>query len=84
MHTRCHNPTFDLFQELPMEDTPELETKQRQRAALFEEAARIVRTAEAQSSLLSVQEDARVLELMERVRKLEQEIGRLKRHEQLA
>ncbi|HTB12113.1 MAG TPA: hypothetical protein VK752_11100 [Bryobacteraceae bacterium] len=64
-----------------MEDTGELERKIRERASLFEEATRIVRIAEAQSKALTVEEDARVLALMARVRSLEEQIGRLKRHE---
>jgi hypothetical protein len=63
-----------------MEDTAELERKHRERAALFEEATRIVKVAEAQSRLLSAQDDARVLELMPSLRRLEEEIGHLKRH----
>jgi hypothetical protein len=64
-----------------MEDTGELERKIRERASLFEEATRIVRIAEAQSKALTVEEDARVLALMARVRSLEEQIGRMKRHE---
>jgi hypothetical protein len=64
-----------------MEDTVELERKVRERTSLFEEATRIVRIAEAQSKVLTVEEDARVLALMARVRRLEEQIGRLKRHE---
>ena len=63
-----------------MEDMVELEQKDRERTALFEEAARIVKGADAQSRVLSAQEDARVLELMASVRRLEEEIGHLKRH----
>ena len=62
-----------------MEDTPEIEPKERERAALFDEATRIVRNAEARSTGLSVEEDSRVLELMTRVRGLEEEIGQLRR-----
>jgi hypothetical protein len=64
-----------------MEDMPEIEHKERERAALFEEATQIVRKAEARSTGLSVEEDARVLELMAHVRRLEEEIGHFQRHE---
>ena len=65
-----------------MEHTPEFERKERELAARFEEAARIVRTAEAQSSVLTSEESSRVLELMARVRILERQMGHLHRHEQ--
>jgi hypothetical protein len=64
-----------------MENTPEIEPKERERAALFDEATRIVRNAEARSTGLSVEEDSRVLELMRRARGLEEEIGQLRRRE---
>jgi len=63
-----------------MDDTVELERKDRERDALFEEATRIVKVAEAQSRVLSAQDDARVLELMAGVRRLDEEIGHLRRH----
>jgi hypothetical protein len=63
-----------------MEDTPELERKERERAARYEEAARIVREAEAQSRVLTVEEDARVLDLMTQVQNLEEQIGHMRRH----
>ena len=62
-----------------MEDTLDLERKDRERAALFEEATRIVKAAEAQSRVLSPQDDAHVLQLMASVRRFEEEIGHLKR-----
>jgi hypothetical protein len=65
-----------------MDGTPEIELRERERAALLEEATRIVRTAEVQSTGLTAEEDGRVLELMARVRSLEEEIGHLKRHEE--
>jgi hypothetical protein len=46
----------------------------------IEEAARIVREAEAQSRVLTVEEDARVLDLMAHVQNLEEQIGHMKRH----
>jgi hypothetical protein len=63
-----------------MEDTPELERKERERVALFDEATRIVREAEAQSRVLTVKEDARVLELMAQVRSLDEQIEHMRRH----
>jgi uncharacterized protein (UPF0335 family) len=64
-----------------MEHTLKIERKERERAALFEEATQIVRKAEARSKGLSVEEDASVLQLIARVRSLEEEIGHLKRSE---
>jgi hypothetical protein len=66
-----------------MEETPELERKERERAASFEEATRIVREAEAQSRVLTVEEDARVLELMAHVQNLEEQIGHMRRHHEV-
>jgi hypothetical protein len=63
-----------------MEDTPEFEQKERVRAALFKEAALIVRTAGAQSRALSADEDERVLELLARVRVLAREIEHSKKN----
>jgi len=63
-----------------MENASELERKEAQRAALLEEASRIVKSAEAESGTPAAAADALVLELMERVRKLEEEIEHLKRH----
>jgi hypothetical protein len=57
-----------------MEDTPELERKDGERAALYGQATRIVREAEAQSRTLTAEEDARVLELMAHVQNLEEQI----------
>ena len=63
-----------------MDDGQNLEQTEQERAALLEEAARIVREADAQSMTLSAEEDARVLELTARARVLEEHIGHLKRH----
>ena len=63
-----------------MEDTSELEAGDRERAALFAEATRIVQAAEAQSRAVTVEEDARVLELMARVRILDEQITHTRRH----
>ena len=62
-----------------MKDAVELERKEAQRAALLEEASRIVKSAEADSGSPTPAEDATVLELMKKVRELEEEIGNLKR-----
>ena len=64
-----------------MEYAGGLESKVQERATLLEKAARLVRIAEAQSKVPTEEEDALVLALMARVRKLEEQIGRLKRHE---
>jgi len=64
-----------------MDDTPELEQKERERTALFEEATRIVRAAAARSRVLTVEEDAHVLQIMTRVRSLEEQMRHLKRHQ---
>jgi hypothetical protein len=63
-----------------MEETPELERKDQERAALFAEATWIVQAAEAQSRSVTAEEDARVLELMAGVRTLDEQIGHLRRH----
>jgi hypothetical protein len=57
-----------------------LARKERERAALAEEAMRIVQAAEAHSRVLTPAEDAHVLELLARARILEEEIKRKKRH----
>jgi len=57
-----------------------LARKERERAALAEEAMRIVQAAGAQSKVLTPAEDARVLELLARARILEEEIKHEKRH----
>jgi hypothetical protein len=61
-----------------MEHETELQQKEGQRAGLLEEASRIVRSAETESGTPTAAEDALVLELMTRVRKLEEEIWHLK------
>jgi hypothetical protein len=62
-----------------MEHETELQQKEAQRAGLLEEASRILRSAEAESDTPGAAEDALVLELMTRVRKLEAEIRQLKK-----
>ena len=62
-----------------MEKTSELKRMERERTALFEEATRIVQAAEAQTSTVTAEEDARVLELMARVRTLEEQIRHRRR-----
>ena len=64
-----------------MEDASELERRKEQQAALLEEAARIVKSAEGESRTPDLAEDAVVLQLMARVRKLEEEIEHLKKHQ---
>jgi hypothetical protein len=54
-------------------------TKERDRAALLKEAARIVDTADKQGKPLTESEDACVVELVKRAQELETEIGRLSR-----
>jgi hypothetical protein len=61
-----------------MEHETALQEKEGKRAGLLEEASRIVRSAEAESGTPTTAEDALVLELMTRVRKLEEEIRHLK------
>jgi hypothetical protein len=63
-----------------MEEISEFERKDQERAALFAEATRIVQAAEAQSGSVTAEEDARVLELMARIRILDEQIGHLRRH----
>jgi hypothetical protein len=62
-----------------MEHETELQQKEAQRAGLLEEASRILRSAEAELGTPTAAEDALVLELMTRVRKLEEEIRYLKK-----
>lgn len=62
------------------EDTPEFEQKERERTALFEEATRIVRAAAAQSCVLTLEEDAHVLQIMAGVRSFKEQMRHLKRH----
>ena len=62
-----------------MKNAAELERKEAQKAVLLEEASRIVKSAEAGSRTPNPAEDAMVLELMKKVRELEEEIGHLKR-----
>ncbi len=57
-----------------------MEQKERERAAMLEEATRLVREAAAQSRALTPNEDARVLDLMTRVQNLEGQIRHWKRH----
>jgi len=63
-----------------MKETSELERNERERTSLLAEATRIVRAAEAESREVTGDEDARVLELMARVRTLDEQIGHLGRH----
>ena len=63
-----------------MNDGGALSEKEKERAALSEEAAGIVRMASAKGKALTADEDSRVLALMVRVRALEEEIKHLKRH----
>jgi hypothetical protein len=64
-----------------MEHETELQQKQADRDALLKEAASVVQAVEAQSREPSPEEDALVLVLMTRLRKLEQEIEHLKRRQ---
>jgi hypothetical protein len=61
---------------IAMHDDPRI----RDKAALQDEAVRIVATASAQGRSLTATEDSYVLALMGRVRALEEEIHRLKKH----
>ncbi len=63
-----------------MEDVSESERKEAQRAALLDEVSRVAKSARAESGTPTVAEDALVLQAVARVRKLEEEIGHLKRH----
>jgi hypothetical protein len=63
-----------------MHDDPRIREKERERAALQDEAARIVAAASAQGRTLTAAEDSHVLALMGRVRTLEEEIHRFKKH----
>jgi hypothetical protein len=65
-----------------MEDASELERLEAERTMLLDDAARIVRSAEAGDQAPNAAEDELVLKLMTRVRKLEAEIEHLKRHQQ--
>lgn len=63
-----------------MHDDPRIREKESKRAALQEEAARIVAAASTDGRTLTADEDAHVLALMGRVRALEEEIHRFKKH----
>ena len=66
--------------EQTMNDDGPLSEKEKERAALSEQAAGIVRAASAERRALTADEDSQVLALMTRVRVLEEEIKHLKRH----
>ena len=66
-----------------MEDTSELAGRERERAALYTEATLIVQAAEAQSRAVTAEEDARVLDLLARVRILDDQITHPRRHRAL-
>ena len=63
-----------------MHDDPRIRDKESERTALQDEAVRIVAAASAQGRSLTAAEDSHVLALMGRVRALEEEIHRLKKH----
>jgi hypothetical protein len=63
-----------------MDDKMDLEQIERQRAALLEQAAGIVKAAEAAGRAVSAEEDGRVLALMASVRSLEEQLMQLKRN----
>jgi hypothetical protein len=63
-----------------MDDDVQIGDKEKQRADLHEEVARIVAAASAQGRQLTTDEDAHVLALMGRVRALDEEIHRLVKH----
>ena len=63
-----------------MHDDPRIREKENERAALKDEAARIVSAASTEGRTLTADEDAHVLALMARVRALEEEIHRLTKH----
>ena len=63
-----------------MEEISERERRERERTALFTEATRIIHAAEARSRAVTAEEDARVLELMARVRILDEQITHTRRH----
>jgi hypothetical protein len=73
------NLHFEFVGEGAVEETEELERLERERAALLEEAARIVRAAETKKRTVTAEEDARVLALMGRARNLGERLGHLKR-----
>jgi hypothetical protein len=62
-----------------MEAASVLEQKETERAALLEQAGRIVQAAEAKSRAPNAEEDSLVLELMSKAMDLEEEIGHLRR-----
>jgi hypothetical protein len=62
-----------------MDYSSELEQKETERAALLDQAGRIVQAAEAKSRAPGAEEDSLVLELMSKAMHLEEEIGHLKR-----
>jgi len=68
------------MKECDMEDDSLLRKKEAQAAALRDEASRLVAVASAQGRGLTAEEDARVLDIMSRVRSLEDEIHRLTKH----
>lgn len=63
-----------------MHDDPRIREKESERAALQDEAARIVAAASTEGRTLTAAENVHVLALMPRVRALEEEIHRLTKH----
>jgi hypothetical protein len=63
-----------------MEDDTQLPEKEKERAALLDEARVIVRAASARGRDLTADEDSHVLALMNRVRVLAEKISHLKKH----
>jgi hypothetical protein len=63
-----------------MEETSDLKRKEHERTVLLAKATGILQAAEAQSREVTAEEDARVLELLQGVRTLEEQIEHLKRH----
>lgn len=63
-----------------MDETAQISEKEKERVALQEEAARIVRLASAEGRALTADEDSHVLSLVARMRAIEEEIQHLIRH----
>jgi hypothetical protein len=58
----------------------QIRLKEQERAALLDQSGRIVKSASAEGRELTAIEDARVLELLGRVRRLEDEMRHLMKH----
>jgi SpoVK/Ycf46/Vps4 family AAA+-type ATPase len=63
-----------------MEESSQINKMLDERAALLDEASRIVATASAEGRDLTATEDSHVLRLTKRAQTLDEEVARLRRH----